>query len=107
MVTPICPICAGPLPIGRARTYCSDRCRQAGHRRRTRQPGPRMLPPLAPGRSRRERTVYQCPECDQRYLGTQRCEDCNVWCRRIDIGGLCPACEEPVAMIDLLGAAIE
>lgn len=105
-VTPTCPICAGPLPPGRARTYCSDRCRQTGHRRRTRQPLPALVPP-PPGRPRRDSTVYQCPDCDQRYLGTQRCADCGTWCRRIDRGGLCPACDEPVAFTDLLEGANE
>ena len=61
----------------------------------------------APGRPRRESTVYQCPKCDQRYLGTQRCEECGTWCRRGNRGGLCPACDEPVAFPDLLEDANE
>ena len=37
-----------------------------------------------------------------RYLGTQRCSECGVFCRRVGAGGLCPECGEPVAVADLL-----
>ena len=40
-----------------------------------------------------ENGAHKVRECDQRYLETQRCEDCNVWCRRVDVGGLCPPAE--------------
>lgn len=46
-------------------------------------------------------TVYQCPECEERYLGERRCPDCNLFTRRIDLGGCCPSCDEPVAISDL------
>src|SRR5713101_3646461 len=46
--------------------------------------------------------VYQCPECDNRYLGQQRCEDCRSFCRRLGPGGPCPHCDEAVAVTDLL-----
>ena len=105
-VTPSCPICADPLPPGRARTYCSDRCRQTGHRRRHRTDPPAAVALPAVGPSRRERTVYACPDCDQRYLGQQWCTDCTRPCRRIDLGGLCPNCEEPVTVTDLMEAPI-
>jgi len=42
-------------------------------------------------------TIYQCPDCEQRYLDQRRCPDCNLVCRRLDSGGLCPHCDEPVA----------
>ena len=45
--------------------------------------------------------VYECPQCETRYLGTQRCEDCNTWCRRLGPGGTCPHCDELVAHTDL------
>jgi len=47
-------------------------------------------------------TVYECDSCAQRYLGEQRCPDCNTWCRRIGPGGSCPHCDEPVAIDDIL-----
>lgn len=48
-------------------------------------------------------TVYECPECEARYLGSQRCEDCNCWCRRLGPGGPCPHCDELVVLSDFLG----
>jgi len=45
--------------------------------------------------------VYQCPDCEQRFLNEQRCPDCQLFCRRIDQGGSCPHCDEPVAINDL------
>lgn len=47
-------------------------------------------------------TVYECPECEARYLGTQRCEDCNRWCRRLGPGGPCPHCDDLVVLADFL-----
>ena len=46
-------------------------------------------------------TVYECPDCEARYLDERRCPDCNLFCRRVDRGGNCPSCEEPVAISDL------
>jgi hypothetical protein len=46
--------------------------------------------------------VYQCPECEERYLGEQRCPDCNRFGRRLGAGGLCPHCDQPVAVTDLI-----
>lgn len=46
--------------------------------------------------------VYACPSCDTRFLGEQRCPDCGLFGRRVGPGGLCPHCEEPVALADLL-----
>jgi hypothetical protein len=56
---------------------------------------------VTPRRTRREITIYQCAECDSRYLGEQWCRDCQRPCTRIDTGGLCPHCDEPVAISDL------
>ena len=43
-----------------------------------------------------------CPSCDTRYLAQQRCDERNTWCRRLGPGGLCPCCDEPIAVADLL-----
>ena len=96
-----CPACGQPFtPAGRRR-WCSDACRQAAWRRRHPAPGPAgggtAAPPAAAGNA----TIYQCPECDQRYLGQQRCDDCGTFCRRLGPGGACPHCDEPVAIKDL------
>ena len=86
-----CPQCQTPFtPHGR-RQWCT--CRQAAWRRR--HTAPRAVLPT------KDATIYQCPNCETRYLGQQRCPDCNTWCRRIGPGGTCPHCDEPVAISDL------
>jgi hypothetical protein len=90
-----CPVCGTPfIPAGRQR-YCSPACKQKAFRRR--RPAP-VWPAPALTRSAR---VYQCGECDQRYLGEQWCHDCNRPCRSLGPGGLCPCCDEPVAVSEL------
>ena len=96
-VTMTCPVCHQPfVPRGRQRV-CSAACRQVVWRRR-------HPTPLAgiPDRSARATTVYECPSCETRYVGVQRCPDCAVFCRRVGPGGPCPHCDEPVAVADLL-----
>jgi len=96
-VTIACGVCGRAFaPAGRRR-FCSDACRQAAWRRRH----PPAPPPL-PTRSPRPATVYACAGCGARYLGQQRCDDCQRFCRRIGPGGPCPHCDEPVALADLL-----
>jgi hypothetical protein len=100
-VTILCPVCRRRrfVPMGRRRV-CSGACRQTAYRRRrAATPAPVVVPPH---RSRRDRTIYQCPACDTCYLGTQRCDECGVFCRRVGPGGLCPHCNEPVAVADLI-----
>ncbi|MGC8627081.1 MAG: hypothetical protein ACP5VR_05900 [Acidimicrobiales bacterium] len=89
-----CGVCNGPLPAGRRRRWCSDRCRQAAFR--ARQAAPRLPQPA------RCDIVYECPVCEARYLG-QRCEECNTFCRRLGPGGPCPHCDELVVLSDFLG----
>lgn len=91
-----CPIDGRAFIPERGQRFCSTKCRQAAWRR-TRQA------PVAPV-ARKIDTVYQCPNCEARYLGEQRCDDCNTWCVRIGPGGLCPCCEEPVAVRDIVSA---
>ena len=93
-VTPTCGVCGGPLPAGRVRRWCSDACRQAAFR--VRRAAPRPAQPT------KADTVYECPQCDARYLGEQRCEDCNCWCRRLGPGGPCPHCDDLVVLSDFL-----
>jgi hypothetical protein len=96
-VTIACGICGrGFRPSGRRR-FCSDACRQAAWRRRRLAPAP-ALPPRPP----RSAIVYECPECLARYLGEQRCPECQRFCRRVGPGGSCPHCDEPVAVADLI-----
>ena len=104
-VTAICRCCQRSVPAGRGRLYCSPRCRQAGYRRRhnpTVEP-----PPLPAARSRRETTIYTCPDCDTRTLGQQRCPDCNTFTRRLGLGGHCPHCDEPTTIEELLQTPLD
>lgn len=99
-ITDSCLVCGGTLPPGRARTTCSDACRQAAWRRRHQpaSPGTQVLP--AP-HHRKDHTVYECPACDTRLLGVQRCERGSFMCR-LGPGGLCPCCDEPITIEKLL-----
>ena len=97
-----CPICGEPLSSPRA-TYCSHRHRMVAFRRRHahRQlehelSSPRLTKPT------REHVVYQCQDCEARYLGEQRCSECNRFCRRLGPGGCCPGCDEIVTVDELL-----
>ena len=93
--TATCEVCGSAfVPTGRQR-WCSTKCRQRAWRRRSAA----SFPPL-PAKAT---TVYACPACDARYLGEQRCEDCNTWCTKVGPGGSCPHCDEPVAISDLMG----
>lgn len=76
--------------------YCSGACRQAAFRQR------HATPPPPPVKLPRHFIVYECPECEQRYLGERRCPDCNLFTRRIGVGDACPHCGEPVAVTDLV-----
>ena len=87
-------------PLAGRKTYCSDACRQRGFRLRQR-PADELQLGLA-SRLPKTAIVYQCPECDVRFLGQQRCDECGVFGRRLGPGGPCPHCDEPVAIGDLL-----
>ena len=100
MAQATCEVCGRAFrPAGRRR-FCSDACRQTAWRRRHSTPAP----PLQAGEARpaRSATVYECPSCGTRYLGQQRCPDCQLFCRRVGPGGRCPHCDEPVAVADLI-----
>ncbi len=101
-VTIPCPVCATPFqPIGKRR-YCRDACRVAAHRRRHHRADDAVEPVPPAGRPRRSTTVYQCGTCEGRALGQQRCEECGTFMHRLGIGGLCPCCDEPVTVDELL-----
>jgi hypothetical protein len=93
--TMACGVCGTAFARSGRRRHCSDACRQAAWHRRHAAP----VEPLVakPG------TVYECPSCEARLLGEQRCEDCNVFARRLGAGAPCPHCDELVAISDLLG----
>jgi len=97
--TTTCPACGTPFSPVRRQRWCSDACRQAAWRRHRSAPQPAL-----PARAE---TIYECPDCETRYLGEQRCPDCNTWCRRLAVGALaaggpCPHCDGYVALADIL-----
>jgi len=107
-VTGLCLVCSGPLPAGRPRTTCSAGCRQALWRHRHTSAAPAaaaLIEERIPSRSRRAAAVYECPLCELRLVGEQRCE-CGSFMRRIGPGGRCPSCDEPVAIAELLNGEI-
>ena len=57
--------------------------------------------PVEPIKPVRHQTVYECPDCQARYLGVQRCPDCNTFCTSLGPGATCIHCDEPIAITDL------
>jgi hypothetical protein len=76
-------------------------CRQSAWRARHHDPTPPPVIAAPPRTPRRPITVYQCPVCQVRRLGQQWCHDCTRPAVRVGPGGLCPQCDEPVAISDL------
>ncbi len=52
-------------------------------------------------------TVYQCPACEERYLGERRCSTCNLMCRKLGLGGRCSGCDELLTVGDLIGFELD
>jgi hypothetical protein len=98
-----CAGCATPLASARA-TYCSAACKQRSYRRRQARTA-RRLPALltAPTAVLRAHTVYECPSCQERFVGERRCPDCQLFCRSLGLGGTCRHCDEPLLLTELLG----
>jgi predicted SprT family Zn-dependent metalloprotease len=46
--------------------------------------------------------LYECGECGERYLNQRRCDDCTRFCRRLGPALLCPSCDEPILLSELL-----
>jgi predicted amidophosphoribosyltransferase len=95
-----CPVCWTQFTRIRRQKYCSDNCRKTVWGRHRAAVATSAPPPPPPSR-RRDATVYACPSCDSRFHGQQWCHDCNQPCTRVGLGGLCPHCDEPVAITDL------
>jgi hypothetical protein len=100
-----CLLCAGALSSPRAR-YCSEACKQRAYRLRQAdqtRPGPTALTrDLQRLRTLKAHTIYECPTCGERYLGVQRCPDCQHFCRALGLGGTCPHCDELLLITDVL-----
>jgi hypothetical protein len=103
----ICPVCGSAFqPVGRGR-FCKPRCRQTAYRLRHRQVDRATLANIAERLRREQRliaqTVYACASCQERVLGERRCSSCNLWCRKVGIGGECSGCSDVVTITELLG----
>lgn len=53
------------------------------------------------------RPIYECSRCKHRMLGDHRCPDCNRFGQRLGLGGLCPHCDQPVLLTDLVAGPAE
>lgn len=103
-----CVICGQPVPRRQAR-YCSRACQQRAYRLRH-DPATTFDETAARRDLRRRRaltaqTIYECPACEERYLGERRCPDCNRFCRALGLGGQCPTCDDLLLLGDLLDLA--
>ena len=102
----LCPVCERRFDrVGRG-LDCSPTCRQRAFRLRHRQMDRALLTDLADSLRGQQRlidqTVYQCPSCQERFLGTRRCGDCNLMCRKLGLGGECRGCAELLTISELL-----
>lgn len=93
----------GTRPESPRATFCSRRCRMVAFRRRhVHQQRIRDLSAHSLTKPRRDHLVYECAECETRYLGEQRCPECNRFCRRLGLGGHCPGCGDVVTVDELI-----
>jgi hypothetical protein len=93
-----CPVCGRRFTPVRRQAYCTPACKQVAWRRRTAPPPPTVVP----ARRDRSTTVYECAQCESRYLGRQWCDDCVRPCHRLGPGGECD-CGELLTVDELLG----
>jgi hypothetical protein len=99
--TTACPVCATTSTPIRRQRYSTPACRQAAWRARHPDPDTKPVIVTPPRTPRSAITVYHCPGCDTRTLGQQWCHDCNQPRTRVDLGGLCPHCQEPITIRDI------
>ena len=103
----VCPMCTNSFPIDGRGLYCTPRCHQRAYRLRHRQANRPALIDLATRLRREQRlihqTVYECSSCQERLLGERRCGECNLWCRKLGLGGQCSGCDNVLTVSELLG----
>jgi hypothetical protein len=100
-------VCTDTFPIDGRGIYCTPKCRQRAYRLRHHQANRPTITDLTAELRREHRlfaqTVYECPSCQDRFLGERRCSDCNLWCRKVGLGGQCCGCDEVLTVSDLIG----
>jgi hypothetical protein len=103
-----CVMCDRDLPSRRA-TYCRRACQQRSYRLRH-QTATVDVASVRKVLQRRKalvaHTIYECGECGARFVGVRRCENCNLFCRALGVGGACPECDTTVLLDDLLGEGV-
>jgi hypothetical protein len=103
-----CTICGTALRSPQQR-YCTRACQQRAYRLRH-QPSCLDLTLVGAELKRRrqllQHTVYECPTCEARSVGHQRCAECNTFGRRIGFGANCPDCDAVLVLTDLLGEEV-
>ena len=100
-----CLVCGAALTASQRR-YCRRACQQYAYRLRHQPLRPDLTLLRADLKRQRQllqHTVYECPTCEIRSVGLQRCTECNTFARRIGLGGNCPECDAVLALTDLLG----
>jgi hypothetical protein len=103
-----CLVCGKDTPSTRAK-YCGRAHQQRSYRLRHQTPTA-DLTLVRKGLQRRkalvDHTIYECSSCGQRFVGVRRCESCNLFARALGLGGVCPECDSPVLVNDLLGEGV-
>ena len=106
VVARTCPVCGGTPPSSRS-VYCKTACKQLAYRLRHQRLAS-MDPAVLRKQLQRQRllvahTVYECPRCDERYLGERRCSSCQLYCRALGLSGQCEECDHVMLLTELLG----
>jgi len=103
-----CLVCGKDTPSTRAK-YCGRAHQQRGYRLRHHTPSP-DLTLVRKALQRRTalvaHTIYECGGCGERFIGVRRCENCNLFCGAVGLGGACPGCDSLVLLDDLLGEGV-
>jgi len=107
VVSRACPVCGG-TPRSSRSIYCEKAaCKQRAYRLRH-QPQDRLDPAvlrkqLEHQRQRVAHTIYECPRCQERYVGERRCSECQLYCKALGLGGQCEECDHIMLLTELLG----
>ena len=103
--TRACLLCSAPLSSTRS-IYCSAACKQLAFRlRRRRQTIPEVSIVRTQLKRQRllvEHTIYECPSCEERFIGERRCPSCQLFCRALGVGGQCPECDRAILLTELI-----
>ena len=99
----VCPVCQRTfVPDVGNRLWCSEACRVAAWRR-DRETTTGLADAAAPPRPL---SVYRCDSCGRSAIGQTRCKQCGGLMRNLGLGGPCPYCTHPVAVIELLAQEV-